>query len=292
VDEQTWLAQRFEEHRAHLHGVAYRMLGSPVEAEDAVQETWIRLSRVDHAAVENLRGWLTTVVGRVCLDMLRTRSSRREYPVGAPVPTVPYADPEQLAVLADSIGLAMLVLLDTLTPPERLAFVLHDTFQLPFDQIAPVLGRSPAAARQLASRARRRIRAASLPRVNVKQQHVLVAAFLAAARAGDFNALLAVLDPDALVRADAVASPGGVPTVLSGARTVAEQAIDFARRARHARTGLVNGTVSLLVGPHQTPDVVLTFAFSQTAIAGIDVIADPRRISGLRIQPCGNSAYE
>jgi RNA polymerase sigma factor (sigma-70 family) len=293
VDEQTWLAQRFEEHRAHLHGVAYRLLGSPVEAQDAVQETWIRLSRVDHAGVENLRAWLTTVVGRVCLDMLRTRVSRREDPIGVRAHAVAPTDPEQLAVLADSVGLAMLVLLDALNPAERLAFVLHDTFEVPFEQIASVLGRSPAATRQLASRARRRLRAAaSAPRVDLERQHVLVAAFLAAARAGDFDALLRVLDPNALVRADTMASPDGVPTVLRGARAVAEQAASFARRARYARAGLVNGAVGLLVGPHRTPDVVLTFAFRQTAITGIDVIADPPRISRLRMHPCDDAAYE
>jgi RNA polymerase sigma-70 factor (ECF subfamily) len=234
--------------------------------------------------VNNLRAWLTTVVAHVCLDMLRVRAARREDPVVEPIRVVPAADPEQEALLADSVGVAMLVLLDRLGPAERIAFVLHDTFQVPFQQIAQVLGRSPEATRQLASRARRRIRAAGdEPEADLEQQRRLVTAFLAAARAGDFEALLSVLDPNTVVRADAVASPGGLPTVLRGARAVAEQAVDFARRARHARPGLVGGQVGVLVGPHPTPDVVLSFAFGPDAIAGIDVIADPRRIDRLRL---------
>src|SRR5580765_7261989 len=226
----TDLAARFEEHRDHLTRVAYRMLGSPAEAEDAVQEAWLRLSRSDAEAVANLGGWLTTVVGRVCLDMLRARRARREDYVGSWLPEPIVApegetSPEQEALLADSVGLALLVVLETLTPAERLAFVLHDTFGVPFDEIAPIVGRTPAAARQLASRARRRVQGAPVPDVDLDGQWAVADAFLAAARDGDFERLLAVLDPDVVVRSDWGAGRPGAISLVTGAQAVAEQAV-------------------------------------------------------------------
>ncbi|HZD73373.1 MAG TPA: sigma-70 family RNA polymerase sigma factor, partial [Actinomycetota bacterium] len=251
--ERDWLADRFEEHRSNLRAVAYRMLGSLAEADDAVQEAWLRLSRADAKGVQNLGGWLTTVVGRVCLDMLRSRGSRREEPLGAHVPDPIVSlgkrlDPEHEALLADSIGLALLVVLQTLAPAERLAFVLHDMFDVPFHQIAPILQRSPAAARQLASRARRRVKgAAPVPDVDLARQQAVVGAFLAATRGGDFGALLAVLDPDVVARADAGAVPAGVSRVIRGASAVAEQALAFAQRlGPFARPALVNGAAGIV----------------------------------------------
>src|SRR5437588_2727088 len=228
MSEHDWLAERFEENRSHLRAVAYRMLGSPSEAEDAVQEAWLRLSRSDTSGVENLRGWLTTVVARVSLDMLRSRRSRREelLNVHVPEPTVhDTIDPEDEALLGDSVGLAMLVVLQTLAPAERVAFVLHDMFAVPFDEIAPIVRRSPAAARQLASRARRRVQgAATVPDTDLTRQRAVVDAFLAAARAGDFDALLALLDPDAVLRADGAAVPSGASREVRGAAAVAKRA--------------------------------------------------------------------
>src|SRR5438045_2108707 len=235
MDEHEWLAEQFEGYRTHLRAVAYRMLGSPSEADDAVQEAWLRLSRSDTNGVENLAGWLTTVVARVSLDMLRSRKSRREEPLGdqIPEPTMSHAaaaDPEHQALLADSVGLALLVVLETLAPAERVAFVLHDLFAVPFDEIAPIVGRSPAAARQLASRARRRVRgAAPVPEADLDRQQAVVDAFLAAAREGSFEALLAVLDPDVVLRADYGAVPAGGSKQVSGARAVAAQALIFSR---------------------------------------------------------------
>src|SRR5215216_6140204 len=232
MDERDWLVRRFEDHRGRLRAVAYRMLGSASEADDAVQEAWLRLSRSDAGAVENLGGWLTTVVARVCLNMLEARRSRREEPVGGDLPD-PVAhrgddhDPEQQALAAEGVGLALLVVLDTLTPAERLAFVLHDLFAVPFEEIAPIVDRSPAAARQLASRARRRVQGAPPPDADLARQRAVVDAFLAASRQGDFEALLALLDPDVVVRADA-------SRVVRGARAVAGQALSFAGRARVA----------------------------------------------------------
>ena len=236
MDDQTWLADRFETNRSHLRGVAYRMLGSLTEADDAVQEAWIRLSRTDTTEVDNLRAWLTTVVGRICLNMLRSRKTRREAPLETHLPDPvlsPEAgpDPEQEALLGDSVGLALLVVLDSLTPAERVAFVLHDVFAVPFDQIAPIVGRTPTAARQLASRARRRVQGAPVPDVDLDGQWVVVDAFLAAARAGDFERLLAVLDPDVVLRSDGgVASPG-LTSLVRGAQTVAAQAMASFGRA-------------------------------------------------------------
>jgi RNA polymerase sigma factor (sigma-70 family) len=271
MDEQGWLTERFEENRPRLRGVAYRMLGSVSEAEDAVQEAWLRFNRIDTATVENLGGWLTTVVSRVCLDMLRARKSRREEPIDAQA-TEPRvvrgegADPEGEAVLADSVGVALLVVLDTLTPAERLAFVLHDLFAMPFDEIGPIVGRSPAAAKQLASRARRRVRgsrAASDP--GRARQREVVEAFLRAARAGDLEGLLAVLDPDAVVRIDAAAridappAEAGMAREVKGASTWAKQFIALSRGLRFVRPVLINGSVGLILAPGGTLSRALTF---------------------------------
>jgi RNA polymerase sigma-70 factor (ECF subfamily) len=287
VDQGDWLAQRFEEHRAHLRAVAYRMLGSLSEADDAVQEAWLRLDRADTGGVENLGGWLTTVVARVCLDMLRSRRSRREEPLDAhlPDPVVGPADgtdPEHEALLADAVGLALLVVLDTLAPAERLAFVLHDLFAVPFDEIGAIMGRSPAAARQLASRARRRVQAAAtVPDADRSRQRDVVDAFLAAARTGDFDALLAVLDPDVVLRADVGAVPAGASRRIRGASAVAEQALSFAWRARFAHPALVNGAAGLVVAAHDRPLAVMGFTVARGRIVGIDILADPDRLRRL-----------
>ncbi|MDT0345189.1 RNA polymerase sigma factor SigJ [Streptomyces litchfieldiae] len=280
--EHEFLAERFEEHRARLRAVAYRMLGSLSEAEDAVQEAWLRLSRSDAAAVTNLGGWLTTVVGRVCLDMLRSRTSRNEQPLDARLPDPVISpedglDPEHEVLLADSVGLALLVVLETLAPAERLAFVLHDMFGVPFDDIAPVVDRSPAAARQLASRARRRVRgAAPVPETDTARQRQVVDAFLAAARGGDFDALLAVLDPDVVLRADT-----GAMRVVHGATAVAGQAMLFRRPDRFAMRALVNGTAGMISFAADGPVSVLGFTISGGKIAAIDILADPERLARL-----------
>jgi RNA polymerase sigma-70 factor (ECF subfamily) len=287
MQDRDWLAARFEEHRRHLQAVAYRMLGSLGEADDAVQEAWLRLSRSDTSEVENLGGWLTTVVGRVCLDMLRSRRSRREEPLDAHVPEPIVsreddADPEHQALLADSVGLALLVVLETLAPAERLAFVLHDMFAVPFDEIAPIVGRSPAASRQLASRARRRVQGqAPVPDPDVTRQREVVNAFIAAAREGDFEALLAVLDPDVVLRADRGAVPAGASTVVRGARAVAENATSFASLAPFGRPALVNGGAGIVVAPQGRPYAVLGFTVRGGRIVEIDVLADPARLPGL-----------
>ena len=286
MDEHDWLAERFEEHRAHLRAVAYRMLGSLSEADDAVQEAWLRLSRSDTSGVENLGGWLTTVVARVCLNMLRSRNSRREEPLGAHVPD-PVAsradgvDPEHEALLADSVGLALLVVLETLAPAERVAFVLHDMFAVPFDEIAAIVGRSPTAARQLASRARHRVQGATVPDADLAHQRGVVDAFLAASRGGDFDALLAVLDPDVVLRADLGAVPAGASRVVRGARAVAEGALTFSGRARFARPALVNGAAGIVVAPRGRLVVVLGFTVMRGKIVEIDVVADSARLRQL-----------
>jgi RNA polymerase sigma-70 factor (ECF subfamily) len=289
MDEHEWLAERFEANRAHLHAVAYRMLGSLSEADDAVQEAWLRLSRSDTSGVENLGGWLTTIVARVCLDMLRSRKARREERLGAHVPE-PIAnreggtDPEHEALLADSVGLALLVVLDRLTPAERLAFVLHDMFAMPFDEIAPIVGRSPTAARQLASRARRRVRGgARVPNADLTGQREVVEAFLVALRSGDFDALLAVLDPDVVVRADEAAGRPGAPREVRGARAWAKQALAFSRGARFARPALVDGAVGVVVAPRGRLFRVLSFTVARGKIAQVDVIADPERLGQLDV---------
>jgi RNA polymerase sigma factor (sigma-70 family) len=288
MDEGDWLAERFEENRPHMRAVAYRMLGSLAEAEDAVQEAWLRLSRSEASGVENLGGWLTTAVARVCLNMLQSRRSRREGSLDAHVPDPLVSleeglDPEQQALLADSVGLALLVVLETLAPAERLAFVLHDMFDVPFDEIATIVERSPAAARQLASRARRRIKgAAPVPDGDLARQRAAVDAFLAAARGGDFDALLAVLDPDVVLRADVGAVPAGASRVIRGAPAVAEQALAFARRlGPFARPALVNGAAGIVAAPGGRPASVLGFTVTRGKIVEIDILADPERLSGL-----------
>jgi RNA polymerase sigma factor (sigma-70 family) len=291
MDERDWLASRFEEHRPRLRAVAYRMLGSPSEAEDAVQEAWLRLDRSGSGGIENLGGWLTTVVGRVCLNMLRSRGSRREQFLGEaldetqgariPDPIVDREDgidPEHQALLDDGIGLAMLVVLETLSPAERLAFVLHDTFGLPFDEIALIVGRSPAAARQLASRARRRVRGeATLPAADPARQREVVDAFLAASRDGDLGALLAVLDPDVVLRADPGAA--GASREVRGAHAVAEQARAFSRLGRFSRRALVNGVAGIVSRAPGGPTFsVMGFTVARGKITEIDIFADPERL--------------
>jgi RNA polymerase sigma factor (sigma-70 family) len=289
MNDRDWLAERFETHRPHLRAVAYRMLGSMSEADDAVQDAWLRLNRADTRDVDNLGGWLTTVVARLCLDMLRSRKARREDPMGVHVPEPIIAgadatDPEQELLLADSVGLAMLVVLETLTPAERLAFVLHDTFGLPFDEIAPIVGRSTTTTRQLASRARRRVRGATTSSdVDVARQREVVDAFLAAARAGDFEALLRVLDPNVIVRADAGAGRSllGRTREVRGARAVAKQAFGFRRLADGARRALVNGAAGLVVFDGAQPFAVLGFTIRGKKIVEIDILADAARLKGL-----------
>ena len=287
MDDHDRLAERFEEHRTHLRAVAYRMLGSLSEADDAVQESWLRLSRSDASGIENLGGWLTTVVSRVCLNFLRSRKSRREEPLGAhvPDPVVSPADgvgPEHEALLADSVGLALLVVLDTLAPAERLAFVLHDMFAVPFDEIAPMVERSPTAARQLASRARRRVqRATPAPDADLKRQREAVDAYFAAARDGDFEALVAVLDPDVVVRSDGGAARPRASFVVRGGRGVAEQALTFARLAPFARPALVNGAAGVVVTPRGRPYAVMGFIVQRGKIVAIDALADPARLRQL-----------
>jgi RNA polymerase sigma factor (sigma-70 family) len=284
MDEHDFLAQQFEEHRTRLRAVAYRMLGSLSEADDAVQETWLRLSRVDADEVENLGGWLTTVVARVSLNMLRSRRSRREEPLDLrmPEPIVDRADgtdPEHEALLADSVGLALLVVLETLSPPERLAFVLHDMFALPFDEIAPIVGRSPEAARQLASRARRRVQGqAAIPDAELETQREVIDAFLAAARKGDFEALLEVLDPDVVLRADRGAVPVGAPRVVRGAANVARQALAFSRLDIEVRPALVNGAAGTVTLRDGQPFAIAGFTIRNRRIVEMDVLGDPESL--------------
>lgn len=287
MNDHEWLAARFEENRSHLRAVAYRMLGSVSEADDAVQEAWLRLSRSGADGVENLGGWLTTVVGRVCLDQLRTRRARREDPLEIHVPEpvvdrLDTVDPEHEALLADSVGLALLVVLEALAPAERLAFVLHDMFAVPFDEIAPLVDRTPAAARQLASRARRRIQGtAPAPDTDLARQREVVDAFLAASRGGDFEALLTVLDPDVVLRADAGAASEGVSTLVRGARAVVERALAFSRVAAFARPALVNGAPGLVTAQGGRPFSVMGFTVAHGKIVEINILADVARLSRL-----------
>jgi len=293
VDERDGLVDRFETHRSHLRAVAYRMLGSPDEADDALQEAWLRVSRSDTTGVGNLAGWLTTVVGRVCLDMLRARRSRREQPVGWQLPEQigngrAAIDPEHAAVLADSVGRALLVVLETLAPAERIVFVLHDTFAVPFDELAPVVARSPAATKKLASRARRKVRArAGVPDADLAQHRHVVDTFLAAVRGGDLNALLTVLDPAVVRRADRAALPSGAPLELRGAQRVIEEARNFARRARHGELALVDGAPGIIVAPRGRLILALTFAFQDGRIAEYQVIAGPTRLGQLKLGDIG-----
>jgi RNA polymerase sigma-70 factor, ECF subfamily len=286
--EQEWLAERFEEHRPYLRAVAYRMLGSLSEADDAIQDTWLRLSRADASEVENLRAWLTTVVGRVCLNMLRARKVRKEEPldVHIPEPIVSrqdQTDPEHETLLADSVGLALFVVLERLAPAERLAFVLHDMFGVSFDEIGRIAGRSAVAARQLASRARRRVRGdAPTPDADLVRQREVVDAFLAAARGGDYEALLAVLDPDVVLRADRGSLAPAAPRVIRGARAVVEQALTFSRFAGLARPALVNGAAGIVSFDREgRPFAVVGFTVTRGKIAEIDILADPVRLRRL-----------
>jgi RNA polymerase sigma factor (sigma-70 family) len=285
MDEHQWLAERFEEHRPRLRAVAYRMLGSLAEADDAVQDTWLRLSRTGAGEVENLGGWLTTVIARVCLNMLRSRTARREEPLEARLPDPVISpegahQPDEEALLADSVGLALLVVLDTLTPAERLAFVLHDMFDLPFEQIAPMVGRSPAAARQLASRARRRVRGAELPAPDpdLARQRAVVDAFFRAARGGDFDALVGLLHPDVVLRSDFGPRRPAAPRVVRGPAAVAGQALRGVLPAAELQPALVNGAAGVVVTVAGRPFAVLGFTVVEGRIVEIDAIADPGRV--------------
>jgi RNA polymerase sigma factor (sigma-70 family) len=286
MTELDWLAGRFEENRTHLRAVAYRMLGTAAEAEDAVQEAWLRVSQADAGDVENMGGWLTTITARVCLNLLQARRSRREEPAGVhpPEPAVGRQnghDPEDQALLADSIGYALLVVLDTLAPAERVAFVLHDMFAVPFEEISRIVDRSPAAARQLASRARRRVRggAPSQPADQIRQREV-VAAFLAAAQRGDFAALLELLDPDVMLRGDQAAVQIGAPGQIRG---TAEVAGIFSGRSRAAKLALINGAPGLVWAPDGPPRVIFTFTISHGKITAIDMTANPSRLHQLDV---------
>ncbi len=285
--ERDWLADQFQAWRPHLHALAYRMLGSLGDADDAVQETWLRLDRSDTSAINDLRTWLSTVAGRVCLDMLRSRKASRAHYTGTWLPeplarTEPAEGPEQQAILADSVGMALLVVLEALTPAERLAFVLHDIFDVPFDQIAPVVDRTPQATRQLASRARRRIRQAPVPDPDLHQQRQVVDAFLAAARHGDFDALLAVLDPDVIFRADL--GPDSPRQPLLGARLVARHVLATAPQfAALDRPIIINGAAGALFGDPEDPIAVIAFTVTDGRIAAIDLIADSAKLRNLAL---------
>lgn len=286
MNQHDWLVTRFEERRPRLSAIAYRMLGSTTEAEDAVQESWLRLSRSNSAEIENLDAWLTTVVARVCLNMLRARKSRREEPLSVHAPRsattqVEGTDPEHEALLADSVGLALLVVLETLPPAERVAFVLHDMFAVPFDEIAAIVGRSPVAARQLASRARRRVQgASSSSEPDLNRRREVVAAFLAASRRGDFGALLAVLDPDVVLRADEAGVRMGAPAEVRGERAVAET---FSGRARTALLALIDGAPGLVWRTGGRPRVLFRFKVAEGKVAAIDLVADPESIDQLEL---------
>ena len=287
MSEHDWLAERFEENRPHLRAVAYRMLGSSAEADDAVQETWLRLSRAGVGGVENLGGWLTTIVARVSLNMLRSRTLRREEPMDPPATGQPVAppngtDPEHEAVLADSVGLALLVVLDTLTPAERLAFVLHDMFAVPFEEIAPIVERSPVATRQLASRARRRVQEARVQPGEISRRREVVAAFLAASREGDFDALLTMLDPDIVLRADSAAAQMGADAEAIGPRAVAGI---FSGRAKALRPALIDGAPGAVWTYRGETRVVFAFTFTGGTITAIEQIADPERIARFEVIP-------
>jgi RNA polymerase sigma factor (sigma-70 family) len=285
MEKPAELTKVFEAHRSHLRAVAYRVLGSLAEADDAVQKAWLKLNRSDADDIRNIQGWLTTVVARVCLDMLRSRKSLREEPLDTQIveqiTNHDGTNPEQEALLADSVGIALLVVLDTLAPAERVAFVLHDVFDLPFDEIAPVLGRTPVAARQLASRARRRVRGGKkIPAADLKSQRAVVEAFLAALRAGDFEGLVAVLDPDVLVRTDTPDAPGA-PREIRGAENWARGAIAYSRLARFVQPAIVNGTVGLVLASRGRLSRALHFKIAKGKIVQVDIIAAPERLQQL-----------
>jgi RNA polymerase sigma-70 factor (ECF subfamily) len=294
MNQQEWLAEQFEAQRSRMRAVAYRMLGSLSEAEDAVQEAWLRMSRSDTSGVANLGGYLTTVVARICLDMLRSRKSRREEPLGAYVPDPIVSredatDPEQQTLLADAVGLALLIVLETLAPAERLAFVLHDMFAVPFEEIAPIVGRSATAARQLASRARRRVQgAATAPTADLTHQRAVVDAFFAAARGGDFDALVAVLDPEVVLRTDGGVVRPGASAVVRGAREVAKRALNFAQPAAMVRPALVNGAAGVVVVRDGRPLSVMGFTVTDGKIVAIDALADPERLHQLDLSVLGD----
>jgi RNA polymerase sigma-70 factor, ECF subfamily len=287
MKQQDWLAERFEANRSHLRGVAYRMLGSVTDADDALQEAWLRLSRTDTSDVDDLRAWLTTVVGRVCLNMLRARKTRREASLGTHVPDpivspAEGVDPEQEAMLGDSVGLAMLVVLDSLTPAERVAFVLHDVFAMPFDEIARIVGRTPTATRQLASRARRRVQGAPVPDVDLDAQWAVVDAFVAASQAGDFERLLAVLDPDVVVRSDGGVARPELVSLIRGADAVARQAMSFRQFLGTSTRALVNGIPGGVAWlPDGRPFAVVALTVKGDRIVLVDVLADPERLGQL-----------
>jgi RNA polymerase sigma factor (sigma-70 family) len=287
VNEQDWLAERFEEHRTRLRTVAFRMLGSVAEADDAVQDAWLRLNRADTTGVENLAAWLTTVVARVCLNVLRSRHHRREVPLDVHVPdpiisSAAGVDPEHEALLADSVGLALLVVLESLAPAERLAFVLHDMFAVPFEEIAPMIERTPAAARQLASRARRRVHGeAPVPDPDPVRQREVVDAFFAASRNGDFEALVAVLDPDVVLRSDGGSARSRNTLILRGPAAVAGRALSAARLSPFVRPALVNGAAGVVVAANGRPMFVMAFTVTGGRIVAIDVLADPERLHRL-----------
>jgi RNA polymerase sigma factor (sigma-70 family) len=302
LEEPNWLAECFEAHRARLRAVAFRMLGSLAEADDAVQETWLRLRRAQTGEVENLAGWLTTVAARVCLDMLRSRAARKEEPLNsAHISTIPDPghgiDPEQEALTADAVGLALLVVLDRLTPAERIALVLHDTFDVPFAEIASIVGRSPVAAKKLASRARTRVRGATVDHADLTRRWEIVEAFLAAARAGDLQALLALLDPDVVRRADRWVIPATAAAELRGARDVAEGTLRYARTAtRFAQPALIDGDPGLVVAPHGRLRIAPTIHIENDKITEINVIGEPSRLAELAIglpeAPAGTNIRE
>lgn len=290
MGKSDWLAEQFEGHRNHLRAVAYRMLGSLSEADDAVQEAWLRLSRTDSAGVENLGGWLTTVVARVCLDMLRARKARREESLNFDIPHIKadlsrWTDPEEEVMMADSVGVALLVVLDKLPPAERLAFVLHDTFGMPFDEIGPIVGRTTVAAKKLASRARHRVQGGSvIDHADLRRQRRVVEAFLSASRSGDMNALLAILDPDVVRRADRYALPSAAESEIHGARNVVRETVTNAGLAQHARIAIVNGAAGLIVVLQHQLRVALSFSIENKKITAIDVIADPARLRVIKLE--------
>jgi RNA polymerase sigma-70 factor, ECF subfamily len=287
MEDHDWLAARFEAQRPRLRAVAYRMLGSITEADDAVQEAWLRVDRSDPGTIRDLRAWLTTVVARISLNMLRSRRARREEPLDSVLPdpiVAPIGDPEEEALIADSVGLALLVVLETLQPAERLAFVLHDMFALPFEDIAAILGRSEAAARQLASRARRRVRGeARVPDADPARQREVVDAFFAAAREGDFERLVAILHPDVVLRSDGGALRPNASEVLHGADAVMRQAVRYAHLADSVRPALVNGAAGAVVAPGGRPFAVMAFTVSGGRIVEIDILADPERLRDLEL---------